>query len=328
MTPADIVHQRRVRVVTHAIEEGNISETSRVFGVSRTKIHEWINIFNEYGPDGLFPKQRRRPAQPNATPTWVVDELLKMAVTDPGKGARSYADQLGDRGHQISKTTVQNILNRHGLGRRADRYAAAARVAVFTTGLITDAASDPRPPDGPFGFCLWAPQPAALVGLDCFYIGKLKGVGEVWQLTAVDTFSRIGDVLITIGRPNSDKTARFIDMLVKRWRQRGYEIGAVLTDNGSEFIGRRFRQRLDDHNIDHRRIPPRSPNHNAVVERFHQTILEGCWRPAFHRRRFDGRHQLQAQANAWLIDYNQTPNHGAWMNGRRPNDMINRKKTA
>ena len=33
-------------------------------------------------------------------------------------------------------------------------------------------------------------------------------------------------------------------------------------------------------------IPARSPNHNAVVERFHGTILQECWRPAFHRRRF------------------------------------------
>jgi hypothetical protein len=30
----------------------------------------------------------------------------------------------------------------------------------------------------------------------------------------------------------------------------------------------------------------RPPNHNAVVERFHGTVLQECWRPAFHRRRF------------------------------------------
>ena len=74
--------------------------------------------------------------------------------------------------------------------------------------------------------------------------------------------------------------------------------------------------------ITHRRIPPRSPNHNAVVERFHQTMLEECWRPAFHRRRFTSIHQLQAQANAWLTGYHDRPNHGDWMNGRTPNQII------
>lgn len=41
VTPSDIVHQRRVAAVTHAAEGGNISETARVFGVSRKTIHLW-----------------------------------------------------------------------------------------------------------------------------------------------------------------------------------------------------------------------------------------------------------------------------------------------
>jgi transposase InsO family protein len=325
MTPADIVYQRRLAVVTHAIEIGNISEAARRFGVSRKSVHDWKNLFVSYGPDGLRPKDWRRPAQPNATPTWVVDELLRLAVTEPGEGARPYTDRLSDRGYQISKTTVQHLLNTHGLGRRADRYAAAARLALFTSGLITDAALIPSR-DGPFGFCLWAPAPAALIGMDCFYIGKLKGVGEIWQLTAVDTCTRIADVQIIRGRPNTTHIIGFVDLIVRRWRERGFDVGSILSDNGGEFLGHRLADHLDRLGIVHRRIPPRSPNHNAVVERFHQTILEDCWRPAFHRRLFGGRHQLQAQANAWLVDYNNRPNHGDYMNGRTPNQILNQKR--
>jgi transposase InsO family protein len=325
MTPTDIVYQRRLAVVTHAIEIDNVSEAARTFGVSRKSAHHWINLFEAYGPDGLRPKDRRQPAQPNATPTWVIDELLRLAVTNPGEGARRYADRLADRGYAISKTTVQNILNGHGLGRRADRYAAAARLALFTQGLVTDAALDTSR-DGPFGFCLWAPGPAALVGMDCFYIGKLKGVGEIWQLTAVVTHTRIADVLIIRGRPDTKTMIRFVDLIIRRWRQRGFDVGSILSDNGPEFIGHKLRDHLQELGITHRRIPPRSPNHNAVTERFHQTILEDCWRPAFHRRLFGGRHQLQAQANAWLVDYHNRPNHGDYMNGRTPNQTLNHKR--
>ena len=325
MTPVDIVHQRRLAVVTHAIEIGNISEAARTFGVSRKSVHQWKDLFEAYGPEGLGPKQRRAPAPPNATPTWVVDEILRLAVTHPGEGARRYADRLADGGYAISKTTVQNLLNSHGLGRRADRYAAAARLALFTSGLITDAALDDRR-DGPFGFCLWAGTPAAMIGMDCFYIGKLKGVGEIWQLTAVDTCTRIADVHIIRGRPNTHHMVRFVDLVVRKWRERGFDVGSILSDNGPEFIGHKLRDYLNQHGIVHRRIPPRSPNHNAVVERFHQTILEDCWRPAFHRRLFAGRHQLQAQANAWLVDYNNRPNHGDYMNGRTPNQILNQKR--
>ena len=184
-----------------------------------------------------------------------------------------------------------------------------------------DSLADRR--EGPFGFCLWAAAPGVLVGLDCFYIGKLKGVGEVWQLTAVDTNSRVADAWITVGRPTAAVTVRFVDLVRRRWRDRGHTIAAFLTDNGGEFTGRRFVEHLQHLEITHRRIPPRSPNHNAVVERFHQTMLEECWRPAFHRRLFTSTQQLQTQANAWLGDYNTTrPNHGDWMAGRTPKQLL------
>jgi transposase InsO family protein len=326
VTPIDIVHQRRIAAVTHAVNGGNVSETSRVFGVSRKTIHQWKKTAETYGMEGLRPKDRRPPQMPNATPTWVIDKLLQLAILEPTRGARYYADRLGDDGYDISKSGVQNLLNRHRLGRRNQRVAAAAQLALFTAGLVTDAAIDSLEDrhEGPFGFCLWAAAPAAVVGLDCFYIGKLKGVGEVWQLTAVDIHTRIADVWITRGRPTAVVTARFVDLVRRRWLKRGHNIDVFLTDNGGEFTGRRFTDHLEQLGIDHRRIPPRSPNHNAVVERFHQTMLEECWRLAFHRRLFTSLHQLQAQANAWLSDYNNIrPNHGDWMAGRTPNQLLN-----
>lgn len=42
----------------------------------------------------------------------------------------------------------------------------------------------------PFGFCHFAAAPGDLVALDSFYIGNLKGVGKVYQLTAVHTCAR------------------------------------------------------------------------------------------------------------------------------------------
>jgi len=327
MTPIDIVHQRRVAAVTHAVEGGNVAMTARVFGVSRKTVHQWKKTAETYGMDGLRPKGRRHPQMPNATPTWVIDKLLRLAILEPTRGARSYGDRLGDDGYQISKSGVQNLLNRHQMGHRSQRVAAAARLALFTTGLVTDAALDTIRRDGPFGFCLWAPAPAALIGLDCFYIGKLKGVGEVWQLTAVDTHTRTADAWITIGRPTATTTASFVDLVVRRWARRGYRIGAFLTDNGGEFTGKPFTSRLHTLTITHRRTPPRSPNHNAVLERFHQTMLDECWRPAFHRTLFTSIHQLQTQANAWLADYNTTrPNNGDYMAGRTPHDILTTKR--
>ncbi len=73
----------------------------------------------------------------------------------------------------------------------------------------------------------------------------------------------------------------------------------------------------------HHRIPPRSPNDNAVCERFHGTALQECWRPAFHRRRFGSVRQLQAEIDAWLIHYNtRRRNHSDFMRGRTPLEVL------
>lgn len=70
-------------------------------------------------------------------------------------------------------------------------------------------------------------------------------------------------------------------------------------------------------------IPARSPNHNAVVERFQGTMLQECWRPAFHRLCFSSIRQLQREADAWLTTYNhRRRNHGNYMAGRRPLDLL------
>ncbi len=324
MTPTEIIYRRRLRALELAAETGNVSETCRVFGISRKTFYEWRSLAQRYGVEALMPKVRRAPQLPNATPTWVVNELLTLAVTEPTIGCRQYADRLGDRGYAVSKSTVQKILVDHGLGRRAQRVARTAAIAAATTGLLTEAATEE-----PFGFCHWAARPGDLVALDSFYIGNLKGVGKVYQLTAVDTATRWAVVLIVLGVPNGATTARFLDHALRRFARLGVGVRAVLTDNGPEYIARAFAAALVAKGLDHCRIPPRSPNHNAVCERFQGTALQECWRPAFHRRRFSSTRQLQAEIDAWLIHYNtRRRNHGDFMRGRTPKQVLAIHRTA
>ncbi|MGH3839801.1 MAG: DDE-type integrase/transposase/recombinase, partial [Pseudonocardiaceae bacterium] len=319
MTPTEIIYQRRVRVLEHAKMTGNVAATCRTFGISRTRFYEWRNRAERYGLASLMPKDRRPPQMANATPTWVVNELLTLAVIEPTIGCRQYADRLAGRGYQIAKSTVQDLLVNHGLGRRAQRVARAAAIAAQTTGLVTEAAVE----DEPFGFCHWAARPGDLVALDSFYIGNLKGVGKVYQLTAVDTATRWAIVMIVLGVPNGVTTARFIQHVLRRFGRLGVSVGAVLTDNGPEYIARDFTAALVAKQLTHHRTPPRSPNHNAVCERFHGTILQECWRPAFHRRRFTSSRQLQAEADVWLVHYNtRRRNHSDFMRGRTPHQLL------
>jgi transposase InsO family protein len=316
VTPTEIIYHRRVRVLEHAAKT-SVAEASRVFGVSRSTIHRWRNVASAYGLEALVPKARRSPAMPNATPSWVVDELLAEAVVRPTLGARRYAERLAERGFVISRSGVQKILCRHGLGRRRQRVAALAQLTGATTGLITTDALD-----GPFGFCHFAAHPGDLVALDSFYIGNLKGVGPVWQLTAIDTATRWAVCEVFLGPSNTDIANRFLDRVIRKLARLGVHVSGVLTDNGPEFSAR-FDAHLHTLEIAHYRTPPRSPNHNAVCERFQGTALQECWRPAFHRRRFDRLTQLRAELDSWLVTYNtRRANHSDYMRGRTPRQVL------
>jgi transposase InsO family protein len=319
VTPAEIIYHRRVRLLELADELGNVSAACRQMGISRTRYYEWRAVVAQYGLAALMPKDRRVPQLPNATPTHLVEDLLTLAVVEPTLGCRQYADRLGERGYQIGKTTVQKHLVDHGLGRRVQRVARAAAITAATTGLSTEAARDAEP----YGFCHYSPAPGHLVAVDSFYIGNLKGVGKVYQLTAIDVATRWAIILIVVGTPTAAHTIRFVDHVVRRWRRLGVSVRAVLSDNGPEWIAGGFRAHLAALGLEHYRIPPRSPNHNAVCERFHGTALQECWRPAFHRRRFTSIRQLQAEADVWLLRYHhRRRNHSDYMRGRTPAEIL------
>ena len=128
----------------------------------------------------------------------------------------------------LSASGAQKNLRRHRLGRRAQRLAALAQLTAATTGILT-----PRPrmgrlgsaisPPGPATWSPWTPSMSA-------YVGKLKGVGPVWQLTAVDTATRTGIGALVAGDKSARDAARFVDHVAERLAGIGVEFTGVLTD--------------------------------------------------------------------------------------------------
>ncbi|HXX40268.1 MAG TPA: hypothetical protein VEP50_19295 [bacterium] len=85
-----------------------------------------------------------------------------------------------------------------------------------------------------------------LVCLDAFYIGKLTGVGKVWQLTACDAACLYG-VATLVPQVAQEAPIQFLRThLVPSYQHAGQRVRAVLTvqpENGA--------------NLPHRKSPPR-----------------------------------------------------------------------
>ena len=202
---------------------GNVAETCRSFGISRTRYYEWKSRADRYGLEALMPKERRAPQMPEATPTHVVERLLTLAVSS--------------RRSAVANTPIGSAI-------RAFRSPSRRCKSTWsTTAWPRQSAWPGRPPSprrrrdssprrpgrtGPSGSAWPRGGPGELVCLDSFYIGKFKGVGKVYQLSAIDVFTRWAVVVLVVGPPDVTHSMRFVDQVLRHYRRHGVRVRAVL----------------------------------------------------------------------------------------------------
>lgn len=156
-------------------------------------------------------------------------------------------------------STVQRILRRAGLPTRRKRLEVLEANSAERAGLLTDRSRRALARARSKRRHVEARHPGELMCLDSFYIGKLKGVGKVWQLTACDAASSYGAALVLASR--SAVTARqaqaFLqEVLIPFYQKADWPIQRVLTDGGSEFKGA-FASAYRELGIRQTRIRPR-----------------------------------------------------------------------
>ncbi len=325
MTLEDRVHALRIRLFRRAEELGDVSGACREAGVSRSAYYQLRQRFLRYGADGLHPKHRKgRPGRPPELEAVVERRILAEALAQPAWGPERISDQLGMRGIRVAPSTVYRALCRQGLGTRKQRFGLLERHSASRAGLLTErtrrALEKARPT--PSRRHVEAKIPGELVCIDCFYIGKLKGVGKVWQITACDAASSYGLAMLFLGDPRAAVAAEFLDRVVEHFDQAGWRLQRVLTDRGSEFKGA-FDEACESHEIKHTRTKPRHAFTNGFVERLQGTILHEHWRVEFRRRYFTKLGQLERSLQSYLHLYNhERPHRGYRTRGRTPAQIV------
>jgi transposase InsO family protein len=103
--------------------------------------------------------------------------------------------------------------------------------------------------------------------------GRLRGVaGWEYVHVMVDDHSRLAYAEVL-----DDLTARcavaFLHRAVAWFAERGVQVKAVMSDNGSCYLAHAYAAALSDLGLRHVRIRPRRPRTNGKAERFIQTLL-------------------------------------------------------
>jgi transposase InsO family protein len=319
VTQDDVLFGYRLQLFALAAERG-VCEACRLMGVHRSTYYRWKREIQRHGLEVLRPRERRRPQMPNQLSVMVEQRIVAFALGHPGLGPRRIAAQLARPqwgGLLVSPNGVYKALVRHGLNTRAKRL---ALVAGYRAPYEPPRDHVPEPH-------IDSTHPGELVGIDCFYVGRLHGTaGTVWQITAIDTYSSYGWADLVAAPhdgPGAEHTSRLARRVAAELKAAGWQLERVLSDNGNEFRSRVFTDTLSHLDIAHTRIRAGRPQTNGHVERLHRTILEECWRPAFARFlqvRFTG---LRDQLASYLHDYNHHRAHtGRITAGRCPAELV------
>jgi transposase InsO family protein len=319
MTQDDVLFGYRLQLFDLAGRIG-VSAACRTFGVHRSTDYAWKQQVDRHGLEMLRPRERRKPRMPNQLSPLVEQRIVAFALAHPGLGPRRVASELARArwgGIVISANGVWRCLCRHGLNTRARRL---SLVAGYRAPY-----EPPRPP-------AQEPQieverPGELVGIDCFYVGRLRGTdGAIWQLTAIDCYSSYAWAELVIckqGNPTAVQTSKLARRVARELSAAGWRLERVLCDNGNDFRGERFQQTIVRLGGRVTHIHAGRPQTNGHVEALHKTILDECWRPVFARYLFPRFTSLRRELERYLDSYNHDRvHHGRLTRSRIPADIV------
>jgi len=319
MAKDDVLFGYRQQLFAEAART-NVSAACRTFGVHRSTYYAWRRQVDRHGLEMLRPRERRRPKMPNQLPKMIEDRIVSFSIAHPGLGPKRVASELGREKWGaiiVSPNGVWKVLCRHGLNTRAKRL-----------GLIAGYAAPYEPPRdrGPEPH-IEVDRPGELVGIDCFYVGRLRGTeGAIWQLTAIDIASSFAWAELVIckqGNPTAKQTSKLARRVAAELKAAGWRLERVLSDTGNEFRGEPFTDTLARLKTRHTRIHAGRPQTNGHVEALHKTILDECWRPAFARYLYPRYTGLRRELDTYLAFYNHDRvHHGRLTQGQIPADIV------
>jgi transposase InsO family protein len=322
MTKDDVLFGYRLQLFALAAQT-SVAHACRTFGVHRSTYYAWKRQVDRHGLEMLRPRERRPPQMPNQLAKMVEQRIVAFSIAHPGLGPKRVSSELARQkwgGIVVSPNGVWKVLCRHGLNTRAKRL-----------GLIAGYAAPYEPPrdPGPEQH-IDVDRPGELVGIDCFYVGRLRDTdGAIWQLTAIDVYSSYAWAELVVEKGHTVRaanTSRFARRVAAELKAAGWKLERFISDNGNEFKGE-FATTAATLGAAHTRTHAGRPQTNGHVEALHKTILDECWRPAFARYLYPRLAGLRRELNTYLRYYNtDRVHHGRLTRGRIPADLVYRAR--
>jgi transposase InsO family protein len=298
---------QRIELVALCLDQGmSRREAAAYRRVSVSTVQYWIDRYRvaEQHDRRTGAWAEDRSSTPHRQPTRTseaVHDRVCQARKRTGWGPRLIAGELG-----MAHATVSRCLARRGVSRRPPREREEVRRFEW-----------PCPGDllqmDTKRFARFTRPGHAVTG-DRHRTAREKRMRVGWEFchSIIDDHSRLAYSELH-GDERADTVTAFVERALTFFAGHGITPARLQTDNAWTYTHNRgLRTLLAEHEIEHRRIPPRTPKRNGKVERYQQTLARE-WAYGQRYRSSDAR---AAALPIWLRHYNFTRPHSSI--GNRP----------
>lgn len=296
MTDQERDVQRKLKVLRHAEQTGNIAKTCRYFGIGRASFYRWKTEYQQRGEAGLV-NAKPIPKNPaNQTPPEIVEKILYLRAKYHLGPIRIVWYLARYHSIKISEAGVSRILKRNGVS----RLPRGTRVRKVHTIRYSKQV------------------PGHHIQMDVKFLTFADKRGEKvrrFQYTAIDDATRVRALKI-YDKHTQTNAIDFIDHVIQKFP---FRIKEIRTDNGHEFQAK-FHWHVEDKGIRHAYIKKGTPQLNGKVERSHRSDQEEFYQLLSYKDDID----LETKLQEWEHFYNFNRPHGAF-NGKTPYEALREK---
>ncbi len=326
MTTDQRIARRKLSLLELAQDLGNVSKACKIIGYSRQQFYEIRRNYQTYGAAGLIDKARGpKNPHPNRLAPEIEEAILGHCLAHPTHGPMRVAHELALRGIQVSSGGVRGVWSRHDLLTKHERLLRLEKATAEKTIELTPEQIKLLERFSPEfrDRHIEAPHTGALVAVDTFFVGRLKGVGKVYLQTAVDCRSRYAWARLYPNKMPVTAVQLMNNEVIPTFEEHEAKIDAVLSDNGREFCGRPdqhpYELFLQLEGIAHKTTKVGRPQSNGIAERLHRTLLDEHFRIQGRTIWYESLEEMQKDLDAYLLRYNrERPHQGRGMDGRTP----------
>lgn len=247
MNKAQRVISRKLRILKHAQETGNVSKTCRYFGISRTSFYDWKKVYEQTGEAGLINSKPCPINVPLRIPLEIEEKILHLRKRYHLGQVRIVWFLERYHGIKVSPGGVRNVFLRNGMN-RLPRNAKKRTIKTHRYEIQV---------------------PGHHIQVDVKFLKFKDQTGRKvrrFQYSAIDDATRIRALKI-YKRHTQENAIKFVNYVIAKFP---FRIHTVRTDNGHEFQAK-FHWHLADLGIRHVYIKPSTPRLNGKVERSHGT---------------------------------------------------------